>query len=752
MGIGNKRSFILKVFSLCIALFLFSQPLSAFANNAYEPILDADKAEESGNKPGIIEKQLSKLLINFGNWIIDISKAQDVSVLTFQRPDIIQDSNGTLSNTSSADRPNMYFGIFPEGLFNGIAAFYDYFTSLLPIPMMILLTGGGLFLLFDIMKSNEVRSKAKEILFGIILAILMVQYGHIIWGWIIDINYVIVDSIYVVLHERGIVITRFTDTIWDSSQYSELSASQSIGVAILLIVAIFMTFVINYQYMMRMLQLAMLIILFPFTILSAMIPSRKSALNVWFTAFTSNVFMQAGHAVALGLFFYSLSNASSMSFWLVMTMLFGLPAMADVVSRIVGAFTGEGGGGGMKTSAMNMSGMAGMMAISKVGSTIAGGKGKSSSDKAKADSSDGRNSTASTDWSSFTDNNGNSGSASNDNRSESIVQNSGSAPTSAGINGVGSSNKAKGVSAVAKGVSQGGRFLANSKHANAAVRGAAVIGASGIGFIGSTMTTGNGGVGAYMGAKVGKGVGSAGNYAREKIGKATEYIGESARGKIEHNAGFIDNPNQYTNERLGFDDEAQLYDGQEMSNMGEELIGGRTGRVVGATTAKLNELYTELVGNDEQKEALFNAREKRNLGEQVLHSRGMQQELGSQLETAKLQHNHINSQFGENSEEGEKWREQKQAEYEVAKRNYDSNPNVSQYREEFEEAKKNLKAPHPEVQKSQQLVNNAQANYNKQAYETRQLEDKYKNYYKILKQAKEMQNYQNNNVRSSGEL
>lgn len=751
MPLENKRTIVYRAFLTLIFCFLLFQPIQAFAK--VDPLLDTDKITEE-NKPSIIEKHLSKLLINAGNWILDLSNAQDVSTLVFQRPEVALGDDEVLPNKSSADRNNMYFGIFPSGLFDAISAFNTFFTSLLPIPMVIILAGGGLFLLFDIMRSNEVRSKAKEMLLGVVTAIILLRFGHILWGWIIDINYVIVDGIYAVLAKEGITITRFTNTIWDSSQYSDLSASQTIGVAILLICAIFMTFMKNYQYTMRIIQLSILIVLFPFVLLSAIIPSRKSALNLWFTTFSSNVFMQAGDASALGLFFFAISKASDLSFWLIMAMLFGLPAMADIVNRIVGAFAGEGGGGGFKTSASNMSGIAGLMAISKIGSTVAGGRGRTTTNNEKASTTEGKNSLFN-----------NSNNLSTD---KGITQGSGSAPMGSDLKGtIGksapiSSNSSvspmsKGaralhnISSLAKATSKGAGKFAASDRAKGLIRSSAVMGAAGVGAIAGTMTAGSAGPGAFVGSQVGRSLGTAGNFAREKFGKGMQVGSEVIAGGIDKKLGETGGALDYTKDRLDYTDNAQLYDSQEMGRMGQELIGGKTGQVLGQATGAVSNFVAGQFGSPEQKQAVAKVRDRRSLGEQLIHSRGLQDQAKQGLDTARLQHSHINSQFGSNSVEGQKWQEEKQREYKNASRQYKQFPNSEQVKLNYEQAKSNLNQPHPEVQKSQQFVNQHEANYNQHAYQTRQLEQKQANFYKIQNQAEEMRNFQSE-VRSSGRL
>lgn len=116
--VKNKRSFIVKIILLFMAVFMFTTPLvSVSAEVINEENLEPEE------KPGLVEKHLSKFLINISNSAISLMKAQDVSVLVFQRPEVLKEKDTWLENTSSLDRDEMVFGIFLSALFDGISKY-----------------------------------------------------------------------------------------------------------------------------------------------------------------------------------------------------------------------------------------------------------------------------------------------------------------------------------------------------------------------------------------------------------------------------------------------------------------------------------------------------------------------------------------------------------------------------------------------------------------------------------------------------
>lgn len=546
-------------------MFLLFQPLTA---SAAKPIIDEEKTETQ-DKPGLVEKHLSKFVLNTANSLIAIMQAQDVSVLVFQREDVISDKETVFANKANATREKLTFGIFPSGLFDGVAKIYDIFNRLIPIPIFVLLAFGGLFIMFDMLRSAERTSKAKETLLGVIIGVLLIRFGHIAWEWIVAINYFIVDAVYVALKAGGIKVTSFIATVWDPSSTDVVMKSPSFVTALLVICALFMTFALNYQYMIRMIILAMLIALFPIVIISSVIPSRRSVLNTWFTQFTSQVMIQSAHAISLGLFFFALKNAEDLNFWLVLTMFFALPAMADIVQRLVGAFTGEGGGGGVGRSIANASGMSSLMAVGMMTRGLLQNKGSNKGENiTKSSEVLPTGSTMSSDMT-----------GSNNSVSSNGNEGVGPVPFSSGLNEI---SRPRGMAKVGSKIANAGKKMATNPQLGKLTRMAAVGGMATLGSMAGTMVTGNGSKGAMLGAGAGLTGVKVGETVKGKTGKGLQFGGEVFQSKAQGNNAF-----DLTRQRLGFHDKSQFSDPSEMRRMGEELLGGNSGASFGRTLGNM---------------------------------------------------------------------------------------------------------------------------------------------------------------------
>ncbi|GAK01598.1 hypothetical protein JCM19055_4778 [Geomicrobium sp. JCM 19055] len=156
--------------------------------------------------------------------------------------------------------------------------------------------------------------------------------------------------------------------------------------AFLVFLAFFMTFVLNYQYALRMIMLSVLFITFPIVLLSMISPVRREAMTIWMHEFISNVFMQAAHAFTLVLFFIirDQMGVGNLSFWVLAACLFALPVVATLFQRFIGAFSGVPTG---SNSVMgNMGAMFGVAAVANMGRMLGqmsgkggGGRGRVSS-------------------------------------------------------------------------------------------------------------------------------------------------------------------------------------------------------------------------------------------------------------------------------------------------------------------------------------------------------------------------------------
>lgn len=169
-----------------------------------------------------------------------------------------------------------------------------------------------------------------------------------------------------------------------------------LGDAIIAALAVITVGVINFQYVMRKISIAVLLAVMPITFIISIFPSRRDALTTWFRELTASIFMQAAHAGAITFMFLLIhsNNVSSTStsagligdaFFLKLALCFGLPTVASLIRRVIGA---DSYGGSLVGDMAAGLGMGGLLAAGKIltsgGRSAAKGKLDKLSDAAEA--------------------------------------------------------------------------------------------------------------------------------------------------------------------------------------------------------------------------------------------------------------------------------------------------------------------------------------------------------------------------------
>ncbi|MGN4128084.1 hypothetical protein ACMGD3_24220 [Lysinibacillus sphaericus] len=376
----QKKLYKRALLILFLSVFVILPPTAMFVDA--EIISEEDAKKEHS---GLFESILSKTILSFANSLIGLTGAQDVSILVYQEQEIINSHESFFTNATHANKESLVYGIFPEGIYKGIAIFYEEFNGAIPAPIVVLITLGGFLLLLDVFKGNTQRSQIKEWLLGLVMAILAMNFGSTLWGLVIGLNDILVSGTYELLKSNGIQVTSFISTVWDTGSTESIFDSKNLLVALIVFCACLTTFTLNYQYMLRMIMLGVLIIMFPIVVVLVVMPSKRSAIGQWLNLFASNVFLQTAHAITLGLFFFFLKFAEGFDFWLVLVMFFGLPTVTDLVQRFVNMALGEGFGGGLGTSAKNITGASSIMGLAALSKNMLGSK-----DSAYSSTSEGK--------------------------------------------------------------------------------------------------------------------------------------------------------------------------------------------------------------------------------------------------------------------------------------------------------------------------------------------------------------------------
>ncbi|MDP4086584.1 MAG: hypothetical protein Q8934_18550 [Bacillota bacterium] len=601
-------------------------------------------------------------------------------------------------------------GVFPEKYFNGIAIFYDTFNKLLPIPMVVLMALVGLLLLLSNF-SSEQRSNVKTYFAGFIYLVLAMRFGTIFIKILFSINYFFVDLVYSILSSNGIHIGRFVDTIWgDKNGFDTITSQGGLGIALLVFCATFMTFLLNYQYAIRMIMLSIMILLFPVVIIGLIFPSKRQAFALWVSEVVSQIYVQTAHAIALGLFFYMRHYMQDISFWIIIAYFFGLPMIVGVVQKFMNSLWGIPSGGNSMMNGLNaMTGVAALMSAGRMVSSLRGKGGNSKLEDFKGNNDKGINDRLNL----------------SDDTTPSLGKGS-----SIGKGTMPLSNGSKGSSFIGK-MAKGATKMAGAT--TGAMLGAGL----------STMATGNpmmglaagGMLGGNLGGRIGDGVSS--------LTTAPIDLIKDSRDLMKENEGM--SFGEALKERVGFQDASQLFDPQQAGQIGQNLA-GTPGKMIGQALARGNQAANFLSGGKYGQNSVSTLQNLDQLKQKRETALANYQNAQPMLNTAKLQKEQAQSKYGKGSSyhNGLAQRfEQAREHYDTQKLKLDSlnkekspmeyktqSHIVNQAKNEMNTSLKDMNTPHPDLRSAVEHFSEIQSSYSGYQLEAQQITDSINQFYK----------------------
>lgn len=118
----------------------------------------------------------------------------------------------------------------------------------------------------------------------------------------------------------------------------ETAYSGTLGGALTRLAFIGIRLYLNFLYIIRKFVLAAILILTPFFAFSWATGRNPQAIGVWIGELTSNVFMQAAHAIVLSLYFTMFAKQAETRFWVPIVALSALIPIAEVVRNLLQGF------------------------------------------------------------------------------------------------------------------------------------------------------------------------------------------------------------------------------------------------------------------------------------------------------------------------------------------------------------------------------------------------------------------------------
>ncbi|MCL6478326.1 MAG: hypothetical protein K6T65_07895 [Peptococcaceae bacterium] len=252
-------------------------------------------------------------------------------------------------NPISAD--DTFLHTFTGKEFDALSTYYDRLNEFVPVSLVVVIVLLGMGALYTSTNPNA-KLSFREYAVGLFAGLIVLKFGIYVLSVLFDINYAIVKFFQWIVGDK--LDASFLDTLINTN-------TMSLGQAIITFVAVFAIGVINWQYTIRKIVIALLIGLIPVVAVIAMLPSRRNALDYWFKELISQVFLQTAHAAVLS--FGILLIQVDANFWVELACIMGLPSIAVVVRRVMGA---ESFGSGLIGGMGSMMGIGSLLALGRI--------------------------------------------------------------------------------------------------------------------------------------------------------------------------------------------------------------------------------------------------------------------------------------------------------------------------------------------------------------------------------------------------
>ncbi len=296
------------------------------------------------------ERLAADLVMALPNWLVEVIGLYDPLELVFGVN--LDDSYG-IEEKPPPQGDHLVWNIYTREEFGVIADFYNSSRQALPVFMAAGVAVAGLLLLF---KSADYRAgiTARGYIAGIILCAVLVRLGPYLLGFFFDVNRAVVAVCHSIVAEE--VHQSFLHTVYNKE-------TRSLGAALMALIGCLSIGVLNFQFAVRKVFIAILVGILPVVLVNAIFPGRRNTLAVWIREFASYVFMPAGAAVGLSFFIHFLNGGG---FWVTLVCLLCLPTINSLARGVLGlADSGLTAGIG---SAL------GMGAVFSMGSMLGGGR------------------------------------------------------------------------------------------------------------------------------------------------------------------------------------------------------------------------------------------------------------------------------------------------------------------------------------------------------------------------------------------
>lgn len=359
---------ILVVVLLLCLLFAWAGPVAGSAPGERPQQSLDERRQEYTKNTSWPERLAASVIIAGPNWLVYVLGLQDPVSLVF-----MIDTQAPLVDGVPQQRDLPYWHVFTENEMGAVATLYDSLAEFVPIWLVVAVVLLALGILYN-MANPQSKAGFREYVLGFFLAMIVLKFGPQLLGFVFDVNYALV------MQFKHIALPFFHQPLFfqpgETPMFLGLItlADQNItfGDAIVAFIAAFCIGVLNWQYIIRKINIALLVGLIPLVAVISIAPAKRYVLGVWFKELIANIFLQAAHAAVLAFLLLIIHAseadtrmgwyATTQAFWIKLAALIALTGLTGLVRNVIGAETVTGPPG----AAMAMFGVAGLLALGKM--------------------------------------------------------------------------------------------------------------------------------------------------------------------------------------------------------------------------------------------------------------------------------------------------------------------------------------------------------------------------------------------------
>lgn len=275
------------------------------------------KYEETTDYP---ERMAADLIMALPNWLIKVIGLHDPLELVFG---VKMKDSYRIEDDPAPKNTDLVWDMYNMEEFKVTSDFYINTKQAMPVFMAAGIVIAGMLLLFN-STSPRAAFTARGYIWGILLCAILLKLGPYLLGFFFDANRAIIALC------QSVAADEIQQSILHSI-YNE--KTRSLGAALTALIACVSIGVINFQFAVRKVFIAILVGILPVALINAIFPGRRNALAVWVREFTSYVFMPAGLAVGLSFFIHFMNSGN---FWITLVCLLSLPTINSLVRGVLG--------------------------------------------------------------------------------------------------------------------------------------------------------------------------------------------------------------------------------------------------------------------------------------------------------------------------------------------------------------------------------------------------------------------------------